>query len=253
MMSTESIECQMAPKNLISGVRTAARIKAAVIGAAVALLSGCNGIPVAYLSDPVFDQAFIVTSGAPLPMMLMATAIQWNDEYAVTAKHTPFLKDIVHEGRGDLVFFKHKAEHAPQWRDSVPGESVTAVGFNSLYMPVKGQGHAMSAMVRLDAKDGVFYSTHDGATVKGMSGGPVFSEDGKVVGITIAFISKGEVSKLNRPDLASSERVSVYMPYSEINREWRRFENKMAKAQPGPVPAMSSVDSPAALAVARIE
>lgn len=165
-------------------------------------------------------------------MMLMATAIQWNEDYAVTAKHTPYLSNVVHEGRGDVVFIKHKASQAPLWRQPVPGEEVTAVGYNSLLMPVKGTGHTLPALVRLDNKDGgVFYSTHDGPTVKGMSGGPVFADDGKVVGITVAYIPKSKIADLNRPDLAASDRISVFMSYKEIDKEWRRFQGQMAKAQ----------------------
>ncbi|WDY60662.1 trypsin-like peptidase domain-containing protein [Pseudomonas sp. PSKL.D1] len=198
------------------------------------LLSGCNGMPTSYVSDPVYDQAFVVTSGAPLPMLLMATAIQWNEDYAVTAKHTPFLKDVVHEGLGDVVFFKHKADQVPAWRQYVPGESVTAVGFNSLMMPVQGKGHTLQSLVRMEGTPGsVFYSTHDGPITKGMSGGPLFAADGKVVGINVAFIAKDEIDARNRPDLADKERVSVFLSYSEIDKEWRRYQYKLAhKANP---------------------
>lgn len=189
------------------------------------LLSGCNGMPTAYVSDPVYDQAFVVTSGAPLPMLLMATAIQWNEEYAVTAKHTPFLRNVVHEGLGDVVFFKHKANKVPQWRQFVPGESVTAVGFNSLMMPVQGKGHTLASLVRLSGTPGsVFYSVHDGPITKGMSGGPVFADDGNVVGMNVAYIAKDQIDARTRPDLADKQRISVFMSYSEIDKEWRRFQ-----------------------------
>lgn len=209
--------------------------------AALTLLTGCNGMPSNFVSDPVYDQAFVVTSGAPLPMLLMATAVQWNEDYAVTAKHTPFLKDVVHEGVGDVAFFKHKASRAPLWRQSVTGEAVTAVGFNSLMMPVKGAGHTLPGLVRLEGtKGGVFYSVHDGPTTRGMSGGPVFAADGKVVGITIAFIANSDVSRLRRPDLAGAQRLSVFMPYSEIEQEWQRYQYRLARnakpmAPPAPV------------------
>jgi len=198
------------------------------------LLSGCNGVPTSYVSDPVYNQAFVVTSGAPLPLLLMASAIQWNEDYAVTAKHTPFLRNVVHEGLGDVVFFKHKASEVPHWRQYVPGESVTAVGFNSLMIPVQGKGHALPSLVRLEGTPGsVFYSLHDGPMVKGMSGGPVFADDGQVVGINIAFIPKNEIDARTRPDLADKERVSVFMSYSEIDKEWRRFQYLLArKAKP---------------------
>lgn len=195
-------------------------------------------MPTAYVSDPVYDQAFVVTSGAPLPMLLMATAIQWNEEYAVTAKHTPFLRDVVHEGLGDVVFFKHKANRVPQWRQFVPGESVTAVGFNSLMMPVQGKGHTLASLVRLSGTPGsVFYSVHDGPITKGMSGGPVFADDGNVVGMNVAYIAKDQIDARTRPDLADKQRISVFMSYSEIDKEWRRFQYLAHRSKPQGAPA----------------
>ncbi|MGE8399027.1 MAG: hypothetical protein ACN6NZ_03740 [Burkholderiales bacterium] len=216
--------------------------------AAMMLLSGCNGVPTSYVSDPVYNQAFVVTSGAPLPLLLMASAIQWNEDYAVTAKHTPFLRNVVHEGLGDVVFFKHKASEVPHWRQYVPGESVTAVGFNSLMIPVQGKGHALPSLVRLEGTPGsVFYSLHDGPMVKGMSGGPVFADDGQVVGINIAFIPKNEIDARTRPDLADKERVSVFMSYSEIDKEWRRFQYLLArKAKPHAPAAIKGIVAVAA-------
>lgn len=194
------------------------------------LLSGCNGVPTSYVSDPVYSQAFVVTSGAPLPMLLMASAIQWNADYAVTAKHTPFLRNVVHEGLGDVVFFKHKASEIPHWRQYVPGEAVTAVGYNSLMMPVQGKGHALSSLVRLDGTPGsVFYSVHDGPITKGMSGGPVFADDGNVVGINIAIIPTSGIDAVKRPDLVGKDRVSVFLSFSEIDKEWRRYQYMLAR------------------------
>ncbi len=194
------------------------------------LLSGCNGVPTSYVSDPVYSQAFVVTSGAPLPMLLMASAIQWNADYAVTAKHTPFLRNVVHEGLGDVVFFKHKASEIPHWRQYMPGETVTAVGYNSLMMPVQGKGHALSSLVRLDGTPGsVFYSVHDGPITKGMSGGPVVADDGSVVGINIAIIPTSGIDAIRRPDLVGKDRVSVFMSFSEIDKEWRRYQYMLAR------------------------
>ena len=206
--------------------------------AAMMLLSGCNGVPTSYVSDPVYSQAFVVTSGAPLPMLLMASAIQWNEDYAVTAKHTPFLRNVVHEGLGDVVFFKHKASSVPHWRQYVPGEAVTAVGFNSFMMPMQGKGHALPSLVRLEGTPGsVFYSVHDGPITKGMSGGPVFADDGKVVGINVAIIPTSEIDAGKRPDLAGKDRISVFMSFSEIDKEWRRYQYLLAHKTKPQAPA----------------
>lgn len=187
-------------------------------------------MPVAFTQDPVYDQAFVVHSGGPLPFMLMGTAVQWNEDYAVTVKHIPYLSGAVYQGRADVQFFKHKANGAPLWRAYQPGEAVTAVGYNSLYMSVKGSGHTLPAMVRLDSKEGnVLYGTHDGPVAKGMSCGPVFADDGKVVGITVAFLTSSDLAALKRPDLASQPRVSIFLPYAEISREWGRY---LAQSRP---------------------
>jgi hypothetical protein len=193
--------------------------------AACVLISGCNGVPTAFIKDPVYDQAFIVHSGGPLPLVLMGSAVQWNEEYAVTVKHIPYLNGSVYQGRGDIQFFRHPAPTAPRWREFRAGEQLTAVGFNPLYVPVKGSGRALSALVRLDAKDGgVLYGTHDGPTAKGMSGGPVFADDGEAVGINVAYLTAGDLSQLDRADLVSQPRVSIFLPYNEIKKEWRRYQ-----------------------------
>jgi hypothetical protein len=155
----------------------------------------------------------------------MGSAVQWNEEYAVTVKHIPYINGSVYQGRGDIQFFRHSAPSAPHWREFRAGEELTAVGFNPLYFPVKGSGHALSSMVRLDAKDGgVLYGTHDGPTAKGMSGGPVFAADGKAVGINVAYLSQGDLRELDRADLVNQPRVSIFMPYNEIKREWHRYQ-----------------------------
>ncbi|MDF2641741.1 MAG: hypothetical protein K0R45_1013 [Pseudomonas sp.] len=178
-------------------------------------------------------------------MLLMGTAVQWNEEYAVTVKHLPYVSGSVFEGRGDVQFFRHKAAQAPQWRQYQPGETVTAVGFNSFYIPTQGQGKALTAMVRLSATDGgVMYGTHTGSTVKGMSGGPVFAEDGEAVGISVAYLDKSRLQELKRADLSSEAQVSIFLPYAEINREWQRYSAQLAgKSKPAPAPVGLSVAS----------
>lgn len=207
--------------------------------AACVLLSGCNGVPTAFTQDPLSDQAFVVHSGGPLPLLLMGTAVQWNADYAVTVKHLPYLSGAEWQGKGDVQFFRHPASQSlPMWRQYVPGETLTAVGYNSLYMPIEGKGQALPAMVRLDAHDGgVLYATHNGATAKGMSGGPVMAADGEVVGINVAYLTAGDLPALKRADLAGQPRVSIFMPYKAINQEWQRFQgHHLASRKPAPVP-----------------
>jgi hypothetical protein len=199
---------------------------------ACALLAGCNGLPQPFISDPVYSQYFVVNSGFPAPFMFQGSAIQWNDDYAVTAKHIPYVSGVVHEGQGDLVFFKHRSTRKPEWRQYTDGERLTAVGFSPFLLSLKGSGHAKSSRVTLsDFNDGVRYSFGDMPVVKGMSGGPVFADDGKVVGITVAFVPKERFIHCKNPEVAASERVSVFISYEEISKEWELYQRGSATAE----------------------
>ena len=57
---------------------------------------GCNGFVKPDLSGEYNDSYFVVFSGFPAPFLYTASAVQWNDDYAVTTRHTPFLPDIAY-------------------------------------------------------------------------------------------------------------------------------------------------------------
>ena len=191
-------------------------------------LAGCNGIPTPFINDPVYSQFFVVNSGPPLPLMFQGSAVQWNADYAVTAKHIPFLWNVAHKGRGDLVFFKHKSDKVPVWRQYVGGEAVTAAGLSPFLVPVRSSGHAkVSRVTLLDFNDGVRYGLSDMALVKGMSGGPVFGQDNQVVGINIGFIWAGNYKNSPNPEIAATERASIFLPYDEILKEWNVFQDEI--------------------------
>lgn len=192
-----------------------------------AFLTGCNGIPTPFVSDQVYSQFFVINSGPPLPLMFQASAIQWNDDYAVSAKHTPFLWNVAHTGQGDLVFFKHKSNTVPQWRQHVGGETLTAAGLSTFLVPVKGTGRALGVRSRMEPlTDKTLYSFTEAPVVKGMSGGPVFGEDAKVVGITIGYLAERYYKKASNQEIANSKRLTVFLDYDEIRKEWNRFASE---------------------------
>ena len=52
---------------------------------------------------------------------------------------------------------------------------------------------------------------------------PVFGEDAKVVGITVGFLAERFYTKAANPEIAGSERFTIFMPYDEILREWNTY------------------------------
>lgn len=196
------------------------------------VLTGCNGWVSPETDRNLTDRYFSVFSGPPLPGVLVASAVQWNADYAVTAAHTPFLTNQAYRcSTGcDLLFITHKADgQIPRWRDFRPGEAVTALGSSSLLIPMSAQGRVWpTSFIKSGSGSQERYGVHDAAIAKGMSGGPLIAGDGSVLGINIGY-SKDWSAPANRPEQAGMVRLSVFVPYSVILREWRLFEARAAK------------------------
>lgn len=211
-------------------------IKLGIISSAISIIAGCNGtIQLTTASDakgyePVF-------SGFPLPLFFVASSVQWNEDYAVSAKHTPFLRNVAYTcSTGcDLVFIKRKADNnIPEWRHSVPNEKLTAYGTSPLYIPAKTEGTAMITRLQKDVeandkKEVELYKLNNMASMMGMSGGPIYGEDGKVVGITLGFVIKTLMSNeklATAPELIKPSSISYMMQTEIIEREWKLFQEQ---------------------------
>jgi len=195
-------------------------------------LTGCNGWVSPETDSQLTSRYFQVLSGPPLRGVMVASAVQWNADYAVTAAHTPFLlNQAYHCSTGcDLLFITHKAQgKLPVWRDFRPGEPVTALGSNTLMIPVSSQGRVWPVpFIDADSTSGEHYGVHDAAIAKGMSGGPLLASDGAVLGINIGY-QAGFTPPANRPELAGLSRLSVFVPYSVIQREWLLFQAQVKR------------------------
>lgn len=148
-----------------------------------------------------------------------ASFIQWNDEYAVTAKHVKNLPNSVYIcGVGcDLQFFKHKASlPIIQWRDGIKGENVHLVGQNASRQETIITGFNTDRNV-FDTDTKKYIGKLALATsVPGMSGGPIYGDDAKVIGMTIATVEK-------QLDNLGPNAYSVYIPYQTVIEQWNNF------------------------------
>ena len=196
-----------------------------------AVTAGCNGIVKPDFSGPTNDSYFSVHSGFPVPYLYMASAVQWNEDYAVTTRHTPFIPNVKYScSTGcDLVFIQHKANgHYPSWRAPRVGESITAVGVSPYLMTTAGKGKVyQTPFINTDEHSGDLYAIHDAPLVKGMSGGPVLASDGCIVGINIGFYSTTLNDVSDHPGVKGAERLSIFIPYSIIQREWGMLQAKL--------------------------
>lgn len=194
-----------------------------------AMLTACNGLPKPNYSDDYFT----VWSGWPMPAFFMASAVQFNEDYAVTVSHTPFLpyEKFSCSTKCDLLFFRHKANGAiPQWRSAQPWEEIVAKGA-SPYLLTGGQGEGKvfpAPFLNTNEDSGVLYGIHDAPLVKGMSGGPVIAKDGSVVGINMGIYSTSlNAEWKEHPGLKGAKRISVFVPYEVIAKEWEILQTKL--------------------------
>ncbi|MFW0756244.1 trypsin-like peptidase domain-containing protein [Pseudomonas sp. H11T01] len=196
-----------------------------------AVTAGCNGIVKPDFSGPTNDSYFLVFSGFPLPYLYMASAVQWNEDYAVTTRHTPLIQNVKYScSTGcDLVFIQHKANGlCPSWRAPRVGEDITAVGASPYLATVTGKGKVYEApFINTDEHSGDRYAINDAPTIKGMSGGPVIASDGSIVGINMGFYSTTLHDMSFHPGVKGAERISIFIPYSIIRREWGLLQAKL--------------------------
>ncbi|UVJ46514.1 serine protease [Pseudomonas sp. LS1212] len=177
------------------------------------------------------DSYFMVFSGFPLPYLYVASAVQWNEDYAVTTRHTSFLPNVKYScSTGcDLVFIQHKANgRYPSWRAPRVGENITAVGTSPYLTTVTGKGKVYQApFENTDEDSGELYAIHDAPMIKGMSGGPVIASDGSIVGINMGFLSTTLNDVSFYPGVKGAERITVFIPYSIIEREWGLLQARL--------------------------
>lgn len=214
------------------------------------LIAGCNGFTPPVTSPADYKGRSSVFAALPFPGAFHGSAAQWNEDYAVTVNHIPYLRNVVHVCTTgcDMSFIKRKAKGPlPEWRSAVPGEKLTPVGTPFFYYPVHSTGYAKSTMHKLSTHpEGERSASHDAPIQGGMSGGPIYAEDGKIVGITEGLIHTNRlsqsISKLehyDKDDPHSSfygDRISYYMPYERIKKEWEIFQEREKAGLPRVLP-----------------
>lgn len=157
----------------------------------------------------------------------IGSGVQWNEDYVVTAKHVDFVSNSAYScDTCDLQFIKHKATGAvPQWRERADNEMLTIVGVNQQKNErvVKGKDLNVYNTTNKTVESRTFLTN---ATITGgMSGGPVYGADNKVIGIATASINGADVYQyLPAGAIQKSQKIAVYVPYSTIQSEWEKFQ-----------------------------
>lgn len=161
------------------------------------------------------------------------SGVRWNNEYVVTAKHVSFAPNSVYKCSKDcdLQFIKMPLKgkgFIPEWRERKPYEKVTIIGNSIGGKTIVSEGKDIKQSFYVEEKKVVNSPSYSGQSntmvyattaqiVEGQSGGPVFGNDGKVLGF---LIGKTVVTS----EIGKKFNVSIYVPYSIIKKEWDKFK-----------------------------
>lgn len=142
--------------------------------------------------------------------------VQWNKNYAVTAKHVENSSyPISYVSKTlDLKFIELKSESVPVWNNHIPREKVSMKGFPSFFEE-EVIGNISGPTITFMGSQS--YQLVNGKVIKGMSGGPVFNEKREVIGIIIGYTTLTDGN-------GTEEFQSLFLPYSEIKKEWDNLQ-----------------------------
>lgn len=161
------------------------------------------------------------------------SGVRWNKNYVVSAKHVSFVEGSVYKcsENCDLQFIEMKDSPfpVPEWRDSIPSEKIHVQGNTRSGKMANVNGQIINQKFYINGtkilntlensaqENSVVYAT-TAHIFHGQSGGPVIGEDGKVIGILV-----GETEVTNQA--GKKFIVSVFVPKSVIEQEWKKFNN----------------------------
>lgn len=142
--------------------------------------------------------------------------VQWNDEYAVTVKHTPELVSSVYKSDiVDVQFFKKKSADIPKWVEPERLGKLKMVGFVGVNPLKKKETIGNDAGMVIQWKtEKPYYRLMNNLISEGMSGGPVFNEKNEVVGINIGYVKQKYIVN------GKEDFYSIYLPLNVIKEEW---------------------------------
>ena len=156
------------------------------------------------------------------------SGVQWNEDYVVTTKNVDFADGSVQACIKDceIQFIKRKATApVPDWRSHVVNERITFVGIESESRFRAEFGMDLNVKTYTETNTGMLLNVADNQIVNGMSGGPAYGLDGKVVGILTGSTETLNLrNSTNRNLSGRGEHLSVYLSYEDVQKEWEKFK-----------------------------
>ena len=178
------------------------------------LIQGCASV------DPTLPSVEFGLVGNKFPDTKFGTYTQWNENYAVTARHVGKQNNTAYQSKElDVQFVKIPSSIKPKWGNFIFGEQVTMKGYTLGEKPTLFTVSGYTVDYGLYYNRSRNYALIDSGIQSGMSGGPVYNSKNEIVGISIGYTQEIATTK-------GSSIHSIVLPYSEIKKEWDKFMKK---------------------------
>lgn len=190
-------------------------MKSLLIAAVLAsvTLVGCSSGHYEYSKDTLAKTDMVVM-GIPALAGEIGTSFPVTETLSITAKHVPSFDSIVSEHPDcDVKLIKHnnKGRALPKFKNINLGDSINMYGYSARSaMPVESSGVAVANHYIPDSKwmtAKCIVTTTTSGGIGGMSGGPVYANDGTIVGVMIAVNTT-----------SSTEFNTVMIPYASLEK-----------------------------------
>lgn len=188
------------------------------------LLAGCVGQSGHYeYSNDALQKTDLTFTGIPsiLGIGTIGTTFPVSETMSLTAKHvakTTINSVVSYHPNCDLALIKHNnsGKAIPPFKNIMLGDRIKIYGHSMIStMPVESSGVALKNYSLTDNRwndEKCIVTSSSAGAIQGMSGGPVYSDDGHIVGVLIA-VSADSANEFN----------TIFVPYSQ-------FENWLSGA-----------------------
>lgn len=181
------------------------------------LLSGCVGQSGHYeYSNDASQKTDLTFTGIPsiLGVGTIGTTFPVSESMSLTAKHvakTTINSVVAYHPDCDLALIKHNnsGKAIPSFKNIMLGDKIKIYGHSMITtLPVESSGVALRNYYLTDNRwnnEKCIVTSSSAGAIQGMSGGPVYSDDGHIVGVLIAVSSE-----------SSNEFNTIFVPYSQF-------------------------------------